>query len=376
MLLQVSCFVSISAWFTSILFSRWNFWPHFFLFVFLSNHVLFLMGFLSLTHSSSSIFNHPRYPDVSFVEIFTLKSVDAFTIAIGEKWAPWAATGCFFLGAFFIVLLDLLVHRMMGHHTHYIPEIERIGDVRGIGGIEKEKQVKPSSSVGGPLTSTSAPDESYDSNRAANESGIELEEKATDSGVVDRRSMSNKSDDVELSDVVIEAGICDDDDEKDIHGLTAKKKKELNRMSLMTAIAIGIHNFPEGLATFVATVDDPNVGIVIGVAIALHNIPEGVSVSLPVYYATGDKWKAFWWSFWSGVSEPVGALLGWLILRSVFSELVYGILFGVVGGMMVYISIRELLPTARKYDPEDKVVTASLFAGMIVMALSLLTFTL
>jgi ZIP family zinc transporter len=147
-------------------------------------------------------------------------------------------------------------------------------------------------------------------------------------------------------------------------------------MSLNTALAIGIHNFPEGLATFVAALGDPKVGAVLAVAIAIHNIPEGLCVAMPVYYATGNRWKAFGWAMLSGMSEPVAALLGWAVLASSFSDTLYGLLFGMVAGMMVVISTRELLPTAHRYDPEDCVVTYAFISGMCIMALSLVLFLL
>jgi len=147
-------------------------------------------------------------------------------------------------------------------------------------------------------------------------------------------------------------------------------------MGMNTAIAIALHNFPEGLATFVATVNDPRVGAVLAIAIGIHNIPEGLCVALPIYYATGNRLKAFGWALLSGASEPIAALLGWAVLANSFSEVTYGILFGLVGGMMVIITMRELLPTAHRYDPEDSVVTYSFLFGMFIMALSLVLFNL
>lgn len=149
---------------------------------------------------------------------------------------------------------------------------------------------------------------------------------------------------------------------------------KLVRMGVMTAVAIGIHNFPEGLATFVAALSDPSVGAALAVAIAIHNIPEGLCVAIPVYYATGNRWKAFGWALLSGVSEPIGAGLGWIVLKDNMSETVYGILFGVVAGMMINITIHELIPTAVRYDPADKITTNSIIVGMAIMALSLLMF--
>jgi ZIP family zinc transporter len=147
----------------------------------------------------------------------------------------------------------------------------------------------------------------------------------------------------------------------------------LMRMGVFTALAIGIHNFPEGLATFFAVLSEPAIGVAITVAIAIHNIPEGISVSVPVYFATGSKKKAFWLSFLSGVSEPIGAFIGYTILKPFFSKTVFGILFAAVAGIMVFISLDELLPTAKEYG-KGHMAIYGLIAGMAVMALSLLMF--
>lgn len=157
------------------------------------------------------------------------------------------------------------------------------------------------------------------------------------------------------------------------HDHVDRRKAELLRMGMFSALAIAIHNFPEGLATFTGALKDPAVGISIAVAIAIHNIPEGIAVSVPLYYATGSKRKAFKWSFLSGLSEPVGAMIGFLILMPFMSDLVYGILFAGVAGIMVFISLDELLPTAEKYG-EHHLSIYGLVAGMGVMALSLLMF--
>ncbi|MEN8686189.1 MAG: zinc transporter ZupT [Desulfuromonadales bacterium] len=148
---------------------------------------------------------------------------------------------------------------------------------------------------------------------------------------------------------------------------------KLRRMGLFTALAIGIHNFPEGLATFTATLTDPNLGIAIAVAVAIHNIPEGIAVSVPIYYATGSRLKAFKLSFLSGLSEPVGALVGYLLLMPFFSPMVFGILFASVAGIMVFISLDELLPSAEEFG-EHHLTIIGVIAGMAVMALSLLLF--
>merc|ERR1711935_567266 len=122
--------------------------------------------------------------------------------------------------------------------------------------------------------------------------------------------------------------------------------------------------------------DDPSVGAVLAIAIAIHDIPEGLCVALPIYYATGSRMKAFLWALLSGASEIVAALLGWAVLSTAVNESTYAILFGLVSGMMVIISVRELLPTAHHYDPEDTVVTYSFIGGMLLMSLSLVMFIL
>lgn len=155
-------------------------------------------------------------------------------------------------------------------------------------------------------------------------------------------------------------------------GLEAKQP-DLLKMGMFTALAIGIHNFPEGIATFTAALQDPGLGIAIAVAIAIHNIPEGIAVSVPVYFATGDKKKAFKLSFLSGLSEPVGALVAWLFLMPYLNDIMFGIIFAAVAGIMVFISLDELLPAAKRYD-EAHLSIYGLIAGMAVMAVSLLLF--
>ncbi|MGL5755511.1 MAG: zinc transporter ZupT [Paraclostridium sp.] len=151
------------------------------------------------------------------------------------------------------------------------------------------------------------------------------------------------------------------------------KDKNLMRTGIFTALAIGIHNFPEGLATFVSALQDTTIAIPIVIAIAIHNIPEGISVSVPIYYATGDKKKAFMYSFASGLAEPIGALFGYLILMPFINDTVLGILFAGVAGIMVFISIDELLPLSREYG-EGHLSVYGLVAGMAVMSLSLFLF--
>ncbi len=148
-------------------------------------------------------------------------------------------------------------------------------------------------------------------------------------------------------------------------------KSKLMRMGVMTALAIGVHNFPEGMATFMAAWDNPTLGIAIAVAIAIHNIPEGIAVSVPVFHATGDRWKAFRLSFLSGLAEPIGALVGYLLLMPFLSPMVMGAVFAMVAGIMVYISLDELLPAAREWG-EHHISIYGVVSGMAIMAISLI----
>jgi len=144
----------------------------------------------------------------------------------------------------------------------------------------------------------------------------------------------------------------------------------LKRTGIFTAIAIGMHNFPEGFATFVSSIENLSLGVAIAIAVAIHNIPEGLAVSLPIYHATGNKKKAFVYSALSGFAEPLGAIIGILILLPFMNEFILAISFAVVAGIMVFVSLDELLPTAKTYDKAHDSLYG-LIAGMGVMALSL-----
>lgn len=153
------------------------------------------------------------------------------------------------------------------------------------------------------------------------------------------------------------------------------EQKRLLQMGVFVALAIAIHNFPEGLATFLLVLDDPKVGIALAIAVAMHNIPEGIAVSVPVYYATKSKIKAFRLSFLSGLAEPVGAVIGYLILAPFLSDLVLGVIFAMVAGVMVFLAIDTLLPTARN-SSRGHLTVYGLIGGMAVMAASLVLLSL
>jgi zinc transporter, ZIP family len=247
---------------------------------------------------------------VSFVEILA-KGAAALSGAYGE-WGPWINAASFFGGIALIGLIDNLIPAAENpHETH------------------SEEETAPLHDASAPL-----PD--------------------FDTGVPESRHAALGAHD---------------------HG---SHRKKLMRMGMFTALAIAIHNFPEGLATFLAALEDPGLGAAIAVAIALHNIPEGISVSVPIYYATGKRPVAFLYSLLSGLAEPVGAGVAYLALRGMVGSAngvipvqVMGICFGGVAGIMVYISLDELLPTSRAYGKGHETILG-LVGGMAVMALSLL----
>ena len=151
------------------------------------------------------------------------------------------------------------------------------------------------------------------------------------------------------------------------------RRQSLHRIGVIVALSLAIHNFPEGIATFTSALSGLSVAIPITIAIAIHNIPEGIAVSVPIYHATGNKRKAFWLSFVSGLAEPLGALIAYLFLMPFWSPMVNGVVLAAVAGIMVYISLDELLPTAEKYG-EHHISISGLIAGMVIMAFSLFFF--
>jgi ZIP family zinc transporter len=151
------------------------------------------------------------------------------------------------------------------------------------------------------------------------------------------------------------------------------QKKYLGRVGIMTALAIAIHNFPEGMATFMSAIEDPKLGVAIAFAIAIHNVPEGIAVAIPVFQSTGSKKKAIMWSFFSGLAEPLGALVCYLVLLPFLTPMVLGAMFAIVAGIMVFISLDELLPAAEKWG-EHHTSIMGVILGMVIMAVSLLLF--
>lgn len=149
------------------------------------------------------------------------------------------------------------------------------------------------------------------------------------------------------------------------------RQRTLARTGLITAIAVALHNFPEGFATFMAALEDPQLGIPVAIAVAIHNVPEGMAVAVPIHQATGSRRKGMIAAWLSGLAEPVGAVVGYLLLRPWLNDVTLGVVLALVAGIMVFISFDELLPTAEEYG-EHHLATYGLIAGMAVMALSLL----
>jgi len=269
---------------------------------------------------------------VSFIEIF-VKAFEAILAADEEDEGKAAAltTFFFFLGMGFCVLLEIAVHRLDGSHNRQETHTD-----------------------GGSSTTT------------ADAKSVDVELAGTPAAA---KEFFNGVDSTghHCSAAAAAGGSLDD----------AESKAQLGRMGMLTGLAIALHNFPEGLATFLATVSDTSVGAALGTAIAIHNIPEGVCVAMPIYYATGNKRKAFLWALASGVTEPIGGILGYACLQPVFTDMVYGCVFAMVGGMMVFIVLHELLPTAHRYMPgRGGLVTGMLVLGMAIMSISLVLFTI
>lgn len=306
---------------------------------------------------------------VSFVEIFQ-KSVEGFGESLGDEELGYIyATLSFFGGVVVMLVIDVVVKFLGGEHHHQDHE----GSDPGVEKGRDEPEVAVPHCVG---CSDDPVGELNEWQQKAEEEiqGVGDTNTKT-SGTIDNPDGNNSNDSLRdnqgqdeepRNKVLVENAPSNNELEQ----------KKLAKMGLSTALAIALHNFPEGLATFVASLEDPSVGAVLAVAIGIHNIPEGLCVALPIYYATGNRWKAFMWGCLSGISEPIAALLGWAILAKAMGEQVYAVLFGLVSGMMVIISLKELIPTAHRYDPQDTVVTYSIIAGMVIIALSLVLFKL
>ncbi len=151
------------------------------------------------------------------------------------------------------------------------------------------------------------------------------------------------------------------------------KSSRLKYTGIITAITIGIHNFPEGIASFMTAMNSIELAIPIAVAIAIHNIPEGIAVAVPIFHSTGSRKKAFWLSFSSGLAEPIGAVIAYMFLIKFWTPVLDALILSIVSGIMVFISLDELLPSAEKYGKHHLSIIGLVF-GMLIMALSLYLF--
>ncbi|KAH7474228.1 hypothetical protein PRNP1_014028 [Phytophthora ramorum] len=265
---------------------------------------------------------------ISLVEIFG-ESVHLLTeglktddmteeTATGHGWL--AATACFAVGIVLIYLIDMIVHKISPEHE--MTEIENLEDVR-------ESMAQFESNKMNAKTSTPCLEAQTETPQAT-AYYVKMDEQA---------------------------------------------KRALQRMGVLSALAIGIHNLPEGIATYVGAIQNSSVGFSLAVGIGLHNIPEGIAVAAPIYFATGSRWRGIMWCAISAGAEPVGGLIAWLAIGDGMDPVSEGILFGIVCGIMVCICVKELIPTSYKFAKDKTyIVAVGMFAGMFIMVSSLTLF--
>lgn len=257
---------------------------------------------------------------ISLVEILPTKSVSDFAAHLGCSSSdprPFRyATLCFFGGILVVWALDILVHTMLTLAN------------RCSSGETQLQAIK---------------DAALDPEAASQDSGL---------GVVSEQEMRA----AEL-----------------LQAMPEDHRRALTKMGLLNMLAIGLHNLPEGLVTFIGYYNNPKAGVGLAIAVALHNIPEGIVVGMPIYFASGSRLKALGWTAVSGLFEIIGGIIGYAIVTGGSSSpIANAIMFGLVSGIMVYISAKDLIPTALKYDPDNQVTSNSFLLGAVVMAVSLI----
>eukprot|EP00124_Ichthyophonus_hoferi_P005248 Ihof_evm1s714 gene=Ihof_evmTU1s714 len=325
---------------------------------------------------------------VSFMEIFS-KSYDHFILAGNSEPNSYAfATLCFFGGFIAVYLLDIVVHAICArsqqgansvdeatgrdassvknNREKTVVRIERETLDEKIEKGEDDSIIAESYPVLGESTSNTNIN-NIDNNHGNNSTNDNVGPQDTwpDSNLP-KDSPPRNMEPPEMSAVALDVGSGDTNS-----SLDGKNKATLFKTGALTALAITVHNFPEGIATFVGALNDPKVGGALAFAIGIHNIPEGLCVAVPIFFSTGSKKKAFIYVVVSALAEPLAAFIAWLFLSEHLNDLAFAIIFGLVGGIMVVISLKGLLPCAINHDPNDEVVSTSLFVGMLVMAASL-----
>lgn len=369
---------------------------------------------------------------VSFVELLSEAVVEFEVHHPDDGTAVTLATLCFFLGVAFTALLGRCVHLLDGEHSHDVAaELRHLQPSAFTGDSAKSptgmNEVDTSDASTGTDSPTGGAMLSIDHGNVSDVSTVDgagVDGAGAGAGANGNTSvgMAGESigmgtngdvtgiDEGDISTVIVNNDTANDDDgvemeqehkvapsndANDVHpnaitvdipgsnetiGSLVHHRKKLRQMGLLTALAIGIHNLPEGLTTFVATLASPSVGAALAVAIAIHNVPEGVCVAVPIFFSTGKRMSGFLWSLLAAVAEPLGALIGYIVIKAsadadgtVHAD-VYGALFAVVAGIMVFICVQELIPMALQYDKSNTITTKCIVGGMLLMAVSLVLF--
>ena len=347
---------------------------------------------------------------VSMIEIFQ-KAQTSISGEVGSYAGSWITVGAFFLGIVFIAMLDKFlpkekdVYQLSGNRqkkqylkklqhsniinknskykinnillkqkkNHKLYKLYNINNVKIIN--EKISYIKLNRKISNKkISNITIADKTITDRTITDKIKNKIKKNKTTLRKQDNKKILKSKYNLKANDLLIKKNNINFDNQYNTLTFTqSKKQQKLLRMGVFTALAISIHNFPEGLATFMSALQDPQIAIAVAIAIAIHNIPEGIAVAMPIYYATGNRKKAFLFSFLSGLTEPIGALIGYLIFLPIMSDLVFGIVFASVAGIMVFISLDELLPASREYG-KPYLSMYGLIGGMLIMALSLLLF--
>lgn len=347
---------------------------------------------------------------VSMIEIFQ-KAQTSISGEVGSYAGSWITVGAFFLGIVFIAMLDKFlpkekdVYQLSGNRqkkqylkklqhsniinknskykinnillkqkkNHKLYKLYNINNVKIIN--EKISYIKLNRKISNKkISNITIADKTITDRTITDKIKNKIKKNKTTLRKQDNKKILKSKYNLKANHLLIKKNNINFDNQYNTLTFTqSKKQQKLLRMGIFTALAISIHNFPEGLATFMSALQDPQIAVAVAIAIAIHNIPEGIAVAMPIYYATGNRKKAFLFSFLSGLTEPIGALIGYLIFLPIMSDLVFGIVFASVAGIMVFISLDELLPASREYG-KPYLSMYGLIGGMLIMALSLLLF--